>query len=160
MKDAVTHETVPYYELDAERAITAYFSQESTEAEPYELCYQFGEESWMNYGPSGVYGANSTFTMVVFGRPEVTALAGDKDVFVKDVPKTLTFVGVLITDNDRVKVVAGASCDASALAAKFDNMALGESRALTFTFDVYTEEMMMCFRFAEDSTYVPLFRSR
>lgn len=87
----------------------------------------------------------------------MTALAGDKDVFVKDVPKTLTFVGVLITDNDRVKVVAGASCDASALAAKFDNMALGESRALTFTFDVYTEEMMMCFRFAEDSTYVPLF---
>lgn len=66
-------------------------------------------------------------------------------------------MGVLITDNDRVKVVAGASCDASALAAKFDNMALGESRALTFTFDVYTEEMMMCFRFAEDSTYVPLF---
>ena len=104
MKDAVTHETVPYYELDAERTITAYFSQESTEAEPYELCYQFGEESWMNYGPSGVYGANSTFTMVVFGRPEVTALAGDKDVFVKDVPKTLVFAGVLITANDRVKV--------------------------------------------------------
>ena len=157
MKDATTHETVPYYTLNTERTITAYFAQESTVEEPYEVCYQFGEEAWMNYGPTGAYGANSTFYMVVFGRPAVTALSGAKDVFVKDVAKTLVYEGFLITANDRIKIVEGTNCAAAAFAAKFDNMLLGESKTLTFTFDVYAATMTMCFRFADDTDYVTLF---
>ena len=160
MNPDATSESVAFYTLDEDLSVRTFFSQESSEEAPYQLCYQFAGQEWMNYGPEGVYGPESEFYMIVFGRPEVTASSGAKDVFVKGVSKTLTYSGVLISSRDRIKVVEGSSCEAPAVAAGFDNMMLGASRSLTFTFsdDVYlTKTLTMCFKFAEDSSYVTLF---
>ena len=160
MMDPVANVTVEFYELDETLSIETYFLEESTEEEPYQICYQFQGQEWMNYGPQGAYGSDSAFKLVVFGRPVVTASSGDKDVFVKDVPKTLTYSGILITPSDRIKVVEGSDCSVAAVAAQFDDMVLGDSLSLTFNFadaSYLTREMTMCFRFADDSTYVTLY---
>ena len=85
MKDPVTEEVVDYYTLDATHSIQTYFTVESTEEEPYQVCYQFNGHEWMNYGKQGAYGESSPFYLVVFGRPNVIS-TGDKDVFIQGIP--------------------------------------------------------------------------
>ena len=153
-------QSVSFYTLNEELEAETFFAEESTEEAPYQLCYQFAGHDWMHYGPEGEYGVSSPFYLIVFGRPEVSPSAGAKDVFVKGVPKTLMYSGVLITAQDIIKVVEGTNCNSSAVAAVFDNMVLGESHTLTFSFDedVYTTmTLTMCFRFAEDDLFVSLY---
>ena len=160
MNPDATTQSVPFYTLNEDLETETFFAEESTEEAPYQLCYQFAGHSWMHYGPEGEYGVDSSFYLIVFGRPEVSPSAGVKDVFVKDVPKTLVYSGVLISSQDVIKVVEGTNCNTTAVAALFDNLVLGESRSLTFNFNdaVYTTKTLtMCFRFAEDDTFVTLY---
>lgn len=55
MNPDATSESVAFYTLDEDLSVRTFFSQESSEEAPYQLCYQFAGQEWMNYGPEGVY---------------------------------------------------------------------------------------------------------